>query len=498
MAEEPVPQRPQHAESMKRRVLTPLPLFDEEIVLEEFAREGIKPSHAYRMWRALLQGRVASVREIPDLPRALHELVERKFAITTSSVEKVTTSADESTSKLLIRLQDGQLIETVVMRYGAVELVDFPKDKLQRDEEGKTVFKSSKRATVCLSSQVGCQMGCTFCATGTMGLATNLLAGEILEQLYHANQVEPIRNVVFMGMGEPLDNYDAVISAIRAMTDVQRFSLSPHRISVSTVGVVPRLRRLAHDARGISLALSLHAPNQKLRTEIVPSGKGWPIEKVMAAMDEFVAAQNEYTSRQNMVFIEYVLIANVNSSDDVAKELGELLGTRSVMLNVIPYNPTDVPHDYQPPSPDVVDRFCEIVRSHGVRVTQRQKLGQDVDAACGQLVINATKAKAAAAGSAGSCAAPEMGGGHASAGVGAGVADIEDVLKRKGKDAPELRNRRAAAAKKTVTFDKDSADAGSAGAIEAPTAAGTSRSPLWLLVVLLVAVYVYLRLAGLL
>ena len=160
---------------------------------------------------------------MPDLPRPVYALLREKYAITTSTVQSISNSSDGSTTKLLVRLQDGHLVEAVIMRYGCVHLSSFPEEK--RAEKEDAGFRSNKRATLCVSSQIGCSMGCTFCATGTMGLLGNLWAGEILEQLYHANKVESIRNIVFMGMGEPLDNYKNVISSIRAMTDVQRFSL---------------------------------------------------------------------------------------------------------------------------------------------------------------------------------------------------------------------------------------------------------------------------------
>ena len=269
--------------SKRRRQLQPMSLFDEETVLEECAALGIKAHHAYTMWRHLVQLGAASVRDVPGLPKALYALAEEKFALTTSRVQSASESRDGSTTKMVVVLQDGRLVECVIMRYGCVQLDSYPRDKLKTTADGDVVFRSTERATLCVSSQSGCQMGCTFCATGTMGLLANLTSGEILEQLYHANRVTKIRGVVFMGMGEPLDNYAAVVTAIRGMTDVRRFSLSPTRVSVSTVGVAPRLRQLAHDCPGVSLALSLHAPNQHLRSQIVPSSKVSPCAHVPCA-----------------------------------------------------------------------------------------------------------------------------------------------------------------------------------------------------------------------
>eukprot|EP00050_Salpingoeca_kvevrii_P007918 m.299503 g.299503 ORF g.299503 m.299503 type:complete len:487 (-) comp14149_c0_seq1:184-1644(-) len=389
-----------------------LPLLDEQLVLARCAERGIKPQHAYTMWRDLIKKGTSNVRDIPNLPHALYDLVEEEFTLTTSKVKSRSDSADGSTTKLCIELFDGQLIETVVMRYGRVQLANFPKDELKvSDETGEIEFKSKGRATVCISSQVGCLMGCTFCATGTMGLLANLTAGEILEQVFHANQIEKVRNVVFMGMGEPLDNYDAVISTVNALVDVRRFSLSPRQVSISTVGVVPRLRSLAADAPGISLALSLHAPTQELRAQIVPSSKAWHIDRIIEAMDEYVDAQNnrrESGAEKTTVLIEYVLIADVNDSQDTAHELGQLLQGRPCTINVIPYNPTEVPFDYKSPTREVCNDFVATVREYGHRVILRQELGQDIASACGQLVITTNK--------------------QSQCGSGAPAADIEDLL----------------------------------------------------------------------
>ena len=300
----------------------------------------------------------------------------------------VTNSTDNSTTKLLIELQDGGKIEAVIIRYGQVELRNYPSDLQRRDADGNLEFTSNARATLCVSSQVGCKMGCTFCATGTMGLRRNLTTAEIIEQMYHANQIDPIRNVVFMGMGEPLDNYDAVIKACRAMTDVRRFGLASSRISISTVGVVPRMLQLAEDGPEFGLALSLHAPNQQLRSQIVPTAKAWPLPKIIDAMENFITAQATRNKIRSHVLIEYVLISGINDSDDNAHELGQLLKNRSVLVNVIPYNPTDVPHDYKPPTREGTERFTTILKDeYGLKMRIRQEMGQDVNAACGQLVV---------------------------------------------------------------------------------------------------------------
>eukprot|EP00040_Diaphanoeca_grandis_P036291 m.230960 g.230960 ORF g.230960 m.230960 type:complete len:482 (+) comp33591_c2_seq1:205-1650(+) len=375
-----------------RRKMHPKPIFDSDMMIAACDEAGIKREHVYKMWRSLIHGNATKVSDIKDLPKALYELAATDFQVTTSEVVSVSNSDDQSTTKMLIKLQGGNLIEAVIMRYGSVQFSSYM-EEMDMKETGKkspaseNAFKSKPRATLCISSQVGCAMGCTFCATGTMGLMANLCSGEILEQLYHANKVEKIRNIVFMGMGEPLDNYNAVYKSIQGMVDVRRWSLKYSQVSVSTVGVVPRLRQLAKDIPKINLALSLHAPTQEVRAEIVPSSKAWHIDDIMKALDFFVAEQNNAVTVPKTVLIEYVLIDNINDSDEIAHQLGDLLAERQVVLNVIPYNVTDVPHDYKSPSVAKSDRFVALVREHGVKTIQRQKLGDDIAGACGQLVV---------------------------------------------------------------------------------------------------------------
>ena len=203
----------------------------------------------------------------------------------TSKVAGSSMSSDGETVKLLVQLQDGLSVEAVIMTYAG--------SSSSEDSVGK------QRATVCVSCEVGCQMGCTFCATGTMGLLAELTPGEIVEQLVHARAVKAVRNVVFMGMGEPLNNYNAVTAAVRLMIHPQVFALKQRSITVSTVGVMHRLASLARDLPGVSLALSLHAPNQELRRLIVPSAQAFKLHKLMAAVDAYMAATG------NRVFIEY-------------------------------------------------------------------------------------------------------------------------------------------------------------------------------------------------
>ncbi len=220
-----------------------------------------------------------------QLPKAAVSVLEKEFVMLTSKVTNSSVSSDGETVKLLVQLQDGLSVEAVIMTYAG--------NGSSEDCSGKS------RATVCVSCEVGCQMGCTFCATGTMGLIAELTSGEILEQLVHARAVKPVRNVVFMGMGEPLNNYNAVAAAIRQMMHPQVFAIKQRSITVSTVGVTHRLASLARDLPGVSLALSLHAPNQQLRRVIVPSAQACKLDKLMAAVDDYMSTTG------NRVFIEY-------------------------------------------------------------------------------------------------------------------------------------------------------------------------------------------------
>ncbi|KAI9345138.1 radical SAM domain-containing protein [Zopfochytrium polystomum] len=485
-----------------QRKLRPRSIFDEEDLDTALAELGVSSAstrrrHLTSIYRSIIQKGVTDWDEIAELPKAVRAMLKegKEFTLTTSRVVERKDAKDGSTTKMLIELQDKQRIETVIMRYGEVELASFPEDEKRKRakelEDAGRSFRSNKRATVCVSSQVGCAMGCTFCATGTMGLLSNLTAGEIIEQLYHANQIEKIRNVVFMGMGEPLDNYKSVLAAVDTMVDTSRFALSYSRITVSTVGVVPKLRSLIRDAPQIGLALSLHAPNQELRTQIVPTAKNWHITKIVDAAAAFVENQNQKpftpprpgkrrikenltnesdsgrarspspsngsdsvpstptskTSNQNLfqfqqtansrrhILIEYVLIANVNDSRETAEELAELLAGMDVLVNVIPYNPTDVGFSFAAPSPDALKLFVDTVKAKGLHVTVRQELGQDIASACGQLVVNgARKAKEAKA-AGGSCAKPA-------------VTDLEDLLS--GPSTGEPRTHRKADGKRTA------------------------------------------------
>jgi 23S rRNA (adenine(2503)-C(2))-methyltransferase len=387
----------------KKRVLSPHPIFDSDALLAYFSEKGFAAKHAHRMVRTLIRSKdCASVLDVPDLPKACYAELPSRFAVTTSKLVEARTSADKSTTKLLIELQDKQLVEAVIMRHDV-------------------------HSTLCVSSQVGCQMGCTFCATGTMGLRGNLNAGEILEQLYYACRIEPIRNVVFMGMGEPLANYEQVLGAVRAMTDPDRFGLSKNKVTLSTVGIAPRMEQLAREAPFVNLAFSLHAPTQEMRLGIVPAARAWPLPRLLAALEFHIA------TCERSVLVQYAMMGGVNDSDDTAHACGALLRGRQVILNLIPYNPTDVIIVYTRPSEARVAAFQAIVQTYKVHVTVRKEMGADVGGACGQLVVSKGQGGgggcSSGGGGGGGCSSSSSGGGGGGEGGegGEGTAGVDDI-----------------------------------------------------------------------
>jgi 23S rRNA (adenine2503-C2)-methyltransferase len=277
-------------------------------------------------------------------------------------------SIDGLTSKLLLRLRDGQDIEAVEM-------------KTAPDGEGG-------RKTICVSTQAGCAMGCVFCVTGQFGFARNLDAGEVVEQvLRFSSAAEPVTNVVFMGMGEPLANYDETLRAVRLLIHPLGLHLGARRITLSTSGLVPQMRRLAEERLQIGLAISLHAPDDELRSRLMPVNRRWPIAEVLAAADFYV----ERTGRR--VSYEYTLMAGVNDADEQATALARLLRARLCHVNLIPLNPTEDSRLHAS-SAERALAFEARLRQAGIAATIRVNRGRDILAACGQLRLAEKKRRA--------------------------------------------------------------------------------------------------------
>jgi len=277
-----------------------------------------------------------------------------QFDILTSRLAEQADSRD-GTIKLLLELADGEHVETVLIPAG-------------------------NRATACLSTQVGCGMGCAFCASAIGGLKRDLTAGEILQQVIHLRQVagRRVSNVVFMGIGEPLANYDATVAAIRALIDPERFGISARSITVSTVGLPKQIRRLAREGLAITLALSLHAPHDILRRQLIPASNAASLEEILSAAEVF------FKSRKREVTLEYILLGGVNDTQLCAEGLIKIARRLRCNVNLIRYNAVEA-LGFLPPSQGGVRHFAHRLRQRGVNVHIRRPRGQDIAAACGQL-----------------------------------------------------------------------------------------------------------------
>ncbi|MFA6198063.1 MAG: 23S rRNA (adenine(2503)-C(2))-methyltransferase RlmN [Patescibacteria group bacterium] len=273
-------------------------------------------------------------------------------------------SSDQRTTKALMTLADGAVIESVLMRY-------------------------PKRNSVCVSCQVGCAVGCSFCATGRLGFRRNLTPWEIISQvLLFSRQLkvknERVDSVVFMGMGEPFLNYESVLPAIRLLNDPAGLNLGARHMSISTSGIVPGIRRFLKERLEVNLAISLHAPNDRLRTRLMPINTTYPLKTLMSAASEYVSK-----ARRRLMF-EYIMIAGLNDTDDCAEELAALLKHPLYFVNIIPYNLTGI---YSPTPAHQVKRFINLLRRQHVSVTQRAEFGQEIMAACGQLAGRSGQSK---------------------------------------------------------------------------------------------------------
>jgi 23S rRNA (adenine2503-C2)-methyltransferase len=320
------------------------------------AEHGLPGYRAAQVWRWLFEKRADDFDEMSDLPKSLRTVLAQHFRIWTSMVAFHQKAAD-GTEKLLLELADGQQIECVLIREG-------------------------KRRTICISTQVGCAMGCVFCASGLEGVARNLTSGEIVEQMLRLARLLPdderLSNIVVMGMGEPLANLDRLLPALEIASSPSGFGISARRTTISTVGLPQAIDRLADLDLHYHLAVSLHAPNDVLRSELVKVNKKTGIEPILASAERYF----EQTGRR--LTFEYVLLGGVNDQPVHARELVALLRGKVALLNVIPYNPVDgLP--YRTPSATALERFITILGVGGINVQVRQRKGDRIDAACGQL-----------------------------------------------------------------------------------------------------------------
>jgi 23S rRNA (adenine2503-C2)-methyltransferase len=346
--------------------------------LQQWLVECGEPAfRAKQVYSWLYQQLVTDFAAMTNLPQALRTRLAEEASIGPMIVRSELHSKDDRTRKILLELSDGKLIESVLMLY-------------------PPLGESSARATVCVSSQAGCAFGCTFCATGQMGFDRHLTAGEIVAQvLYFARElraapwsavglpgsqpIDHVTNIVLMGMGEPLHNYDNVLQALRILNSPEGFNLGARHMTVSTVGLVPAIRKLSQEPLQVNLAISLHAPTDELRGQTMPINRKYPLQELLAACKDYIAA----TGRQ--VTFEYVLIAGVNDTSTHAHQLGQLLAPlkQFAHVNCIPVNATDA--SYRPSGPDAIRLFRDILHEHGVSNSVRAERGDDIAAACGQL-----------------------------------------------------------------------------------------------------------------
>jgi len=341
----------------------PSPLVDHsvETLAACLDEAGFNPRHAARILRAHYAGGDPSA--VRGLPRDLCRWLEQQVAVS-AAAPAVRQAAADGTVKLLSRLADGRTVESVLMP-------DFRPD----------------RAAGCLSSQVGCAMGCDFCATTKTGFERNLTAGEIVAQFIALRREAAatgrrLQTVVFMGMGEPMLNLDAVLTAVRRIADNSLGGLGWRQVTISTVGIVPGIDALTDEGLNVHLAVSLHAPDDATRASLLPMGRRFPIADILAAADRFQAR------RGRPVTIQYCLLAGVNDSTDHARTLATLLAGRRMHVNLLRYNPTGLSLrgiTYRPASDDTAEAFAGVLRAHKVVAHFRRSRGPDIDAACGQL-----------------------------------------------------------------------------------------------------------------
>jgi 23S rRNA (adenine2503-C2)-methyltransferase len=318
------------------------------------AESGEPRFRANQVWEWTARG-AGSYDEMTNLPGSLRERLAGELPFSTLELVDEALSRD-GTEKALFRTHDGRPVEAVLMRY--------------RDG----------RRSLCLSSQSGCPLTCTFCATGRMKFGRNLTASEILDQALHFRRKEPVNHAVFMGMGEPMLNVDNVLAACERLPDV---GITPRRTTVSTVGWIPGIERLTGDGPPVRLALSLHAADPALRSELMPVNDRYPLPDVIAACLRWREA------RRQQIYVEYLMLHGVNDRYEQARQLVELLQpTNTFKVNLIPYNPTDA--GFTGSTRGAIDAFRATLEEHGLRATVRLTRGRDIDAACGQLAARAS------------------------------------------------------------------------------------------------------------
>lgn len=354
-------------------------------------KEGHSSFRLKQAQRAVYFRLVDSWREATDLPEDLRALLEDNISISSLQAVSAVESVKKDTVKVLFKTGDGYFIEAVLMKHLSQKKPAFAKPACRtgRASAGEDDFG---RNTVCVSSQAGCPMACAFCATGKMGFKRSLSAEEITDQVLHFARIlkkdnEKVNNIVFMGMGEPFHNYDNLIEAIKILNNKDGFNLGARHISVSTCGIVPGIRKFADENIQANLAISLHAPNDNIRSKIMPVNKAYNIKKLLDAVDYYIKKTNR------KVMFEYILIDGVNDGEKEALELARLMNKKLYHINLIKYHSTGLPRQslqaeagvFKASSQEKMRRFFDILKKNGVSITFRISFGEDISAACGQL-----------------------------------------------------------------------------------------------------------------
>ncbi len=326
-----------------------------EELQQEMAQLGEKAFRSKQIYSWLHEKLVDSFEEMTNLSKVLREKLEQEYEIRKVSMIERQISKMDGTNKFLFELYDGNVVESVLMRY----------------KHGNSV---------CISSQVGCRMGCRFCASTLDGLARKLTPSEMLGQIYQIQKIsgERVSNIVIMGTGEPLDNYENFVTFIRMVSDEHGLHISQRNITVSTCGIIPNMKRLAEEKFQITLALSLHGSNQEKRKKLMPVANKYELSDVLAACDTYF----EKTGRR--ITFEYSLVHGVNDGEEDAKELIAILKPRNCHLNLIPVNPIKE-RDFEKPTREHAEKFKNKLEKNGINVTIRREMGSDIDGACGQL-----------------------------------------------------------------------------------------------------------------
>lgn len=328
---------------------------NKEELKKEFELLGLPKFRANQVYEWMHVKLAGNFEEMTNLSKDLRKTLSDKYSYTTLEVERVQTSKLDGTKKFLFALPDGNLVESVYMHY-------------------------KHGISICISSQVGCRMGCKFCASTLDGLERNLLPSEMLEQIYEIMRItgERVSNVVVMGTGEPMDNYDNVVKFYKMLTDSEGLNISGRNVTVSTCGIVPNMRRLAEENLSLTLALSLHAVTDEKRRELMPIANSYSIAELMEACKYYF----EKTGRR--ITFEYSMVAGVNDSAEDARKLSRLAGGVKAHVNLIPVNPIKE-RSFIRSGERAILEFKNKLEKNGINVTIRREMGQDIDGACGQL-----------------------------------------------------------------------------------------------------------------